>query len=346
MLDPGAWLVVALLAALTVGLPLFGAALPVYLVNAIGQVLAFGLLALSLDLLWGYAGILSLGQGLFFAMGGYLIAMHLLRAAYAQTRQLPDFLVFMGQRDFPGWWGFADSPLLTLLAIIAVPALVALAFGYVSFRSRVRGVYFSIITQALVYTAMLLMFRNDSGFGGNNGMTGFRTLLGLPLGGQQAAVALAAAAAAVLLAAFLGLRWLLAGRFGRLLVAIRDDEARLRFLGYETLWLKLGAWCLAASLAALAGALYVPQVGIINPALLAPDLSLEIAVWVAIGGRGRLTGALLGAGLVNLVKFWLSAYAPQYWPFVLALFVLLVVTALPNGLLDLRDRCRRWMAMP
>jgi len=341
--DTGSLTVIALLACVAAVLLLLGPALPIYLVNACGQILAFALLALSLDLLWGFGGILSLGQGLFFAMGGYLVAMHLLRVAHAETGRLPDFLVFMGEKTFPAWWSAVDSFGLTLLLVAVLPALFALLFGYFAFRSRVQGVYFSIITQALVYTAMLLMFRNDTGFGGNNGMTGFTSLLGLRLGEHRAATILAAVAALVVLVAFVGLRLLLAGRFGRLLIAIRDDEARLRFLGYETLRLKLGAWCLAAVLAALAGVLYVPQVGIINPALLAPDLSLEIAVWVAIGGRGRLTGALLGAVLVNVAKFWLSAAAPQVWPFILAILVLLIVTVLPNGLLDARNRSRGWL---
>jgi urea transport system permease protein len=305
--------------------------------------MCLSLLAMSVDLMWGGAGVLSLGHGLFFAFGGYLCAMHLLRTAYAATHVLPDFLLFMGHGGFPSWWRFADSAPLTLAAVVVLPALIAFLFGYVSFRSRVNGVYFSIITQALTYTAMLLMFRNDTGFGGNNGMTGFRAIAGLPAGSLPAAVVLATVAtAAVLIALVLG-RVMLASRLGRLLTAIRDDEARLRFLGYNTLWLKLAAWCLSASVAAIAGALYVPQVGIINPSLLDPSLSLEVAVWVAVGGRGGLCGAVLGAILVNMLKFWLSAAAPALWPFVLSLLVLLIVLALPNGLLDVRNRSRNWM---
>jgi urea transport system permease protein len=204
-------------------------------------------------------------------------------------------------------------------------------------------VYFSIISQALTYTAMLLMFRNDTGFGGNNGMTGFHDIAGFPAGSLAASVFLATTATAALLLTLLVGRRVLASRFGRLLTAIRDDEPRLRFLGYDTLWLKLAAWCASASIAAIAGALYVPQVGIINPALLDPTLSIEVAVWVAIGGRGGLCGAIVGAVLVNLLKFWLSAAAPVIWPFVLSLLVLVVVLALPNGLLDLRNRSRAWM---
>ncbi len=338
-----------LLAAVIVLLPLSALgvlplpALPIYGVNLVGQILCFALLAMSVDLMWGGAGVLSLGHGLFFALGGYVCAMHLLRTAFSETHVLPDFLLFMGHGGFPAWWQLFDSPVVTVVAILVLPALLAFVFGYVSFRSRVNGVYFSIITQALTYTAMLLMFRNDTGFGGNNGMTGFRSVAGLPAGSLTAAVLLATLSGVAALVVLLSLRVLLASRFGRLLTAIRDDEPRLRFLGYDTLWLKLAAWCLSASIAAIAGALYVPQVGIINPALLDPALSLEVAVWVAVGGRGGLCGAILGAALINLAKFWLSAAAPELWPFVLSLLVLIVVLMLPNGLLDLRNRSRGWM---
>ncbi len=347
--DTAAWAGTAALAALLVVLPLAGlgvfssVAMPIYAVNLIGQVMCLSLLAISVDLMWGGAGVLSLGHGLFFAFGGYLCAMHLLRTAYAATHVLPDFLQFMGHGGFPSWWRFADGAVTTTLAVLLLPALLALVFGYVSFRSRVSGVYFSIITQALTYTAMLLMFRNDTGFGGNNGMTGFHAIAGLPAGGLPATILLASLATAAVLLAFVLGRALLASRFGRLLAAIRDDEPRLRFLGYDTLWIKLAAWCLSASMAAVAGALYVPQVGIINPSLLDPSLSLEVAIWVAVGGRGGLLGAVLGAALVNLLKFWLTAAAPALWPFVLSLLGLLVVLALPNGLLDLRNRSRDWI---
>ena len=334
-----ALLLVAVLAALLAA----GHALPVYLVNLAGQTMCFMLLAMTVDLMWGSAGVLSLGHGLFFAIGGYIAAMHLLRRAYTETHVLPDFLLFMGNGGFPGWWAAFDSSVLTVLAILLVPALVAFCFGYVSFRSRVNGVYFSIITQALTYTVMLLMFRNDTGFGGNNGMTGFRTIAGLPAGSEQAGLLLACLATASVLVCLVAGRALLASRFGRLLTAIRDDEPRLRFLGYETLHLKLAAWCLSASVAGVAGALYVPQVGIINPSLLDPALSLEVAVWVAVGGRGGLCGAILGAGLINLLRAWMAAFAPLLWPFVLSLLVLAVVLALPNGLLDMRNRSRGWM---
>lgn len=314
----------------------------VYVLNLVGQVMCFAMLAMALDFIWGGAGILSLGHGLFFALGGYLAAMHLLKTAYVQTGVLPDFLQFMGQNVFPTFWWPFGSASLTILAIFIIPGLIAFLFGYVSFRSRVNGVYFSIITQALTYTAMLLMFRNDTGFGGNNGMTGFVSIFGLPIGGTKAAVAMTMLATIGTLAVLIGGRAILATRFGRMLTAIRDDEPRLRFLGYNTLWLKLAAWCMSAIVAAAAGALYVPQVGIINPTLLDPSLSLEIAVWVAVGGRGKLSGAVIGAFLVNIFKFVMSAAAPAIWPFILAFIVIIVVLFLPNGLLDISNRSRDW----
>jgi urea transport system permease protein len=216
-----------------------------------------------------------------------------------------------------------------------VTLLISGIFGYVSFRSRVGGVYFAIITQALVYVAMLLMFRNDTGFGGNNGMTGFTVMFGWPIGERGVVIAMAAVSILLLGLTLLGCRLLLQSRFGVLMIAARDDETRLRTLGYNTLLLKLTIWCLSALIAALAGMLYVPQVGIINPRLLAPDLSLEIAVWVAIGGRGHLIGAVIGAVLVNAIKFWLSAAAPDLWPFILSGLIVLVALVFPNGLVDL-----------
>ncbi|WP_421699434.1 urea ABC transporter permease subunit UrtC [Ancylobacter sp.] len=323
---------VALAMGLLAGTPF---ALSRYLANAIGQLAAFAVLALALDLIWGYLGILSLGHGLFFAIGGYVMAMYLLKHSFVVTGTVPDFLQFMGWKDFPFYWaGFEFFP-YALFAAVAVTGLIAGIFGYVSFRSRVGGVYFAIITQALVYVAMLLMFRNDTGFGGNNGMTGFAVLFGWPMGTSGMITALAIASLLVLAGVLVGCRLLVGSRFGALMLATRDDETRLRTLGYETLRLKLGVWCLSALIAMLAGMLYVPQVGIINPRVLSPELSLEIAVWVAIGGRGHLVGAVIGALLVNAVKFWLSFAAPDIWPFILSGLIVLVVLVFPNGLMDL-----------
>ncbi|TCK23621.1 urea transport system permease protein [Ancylobacter aquaticus] len=326
---------IVLVAAVMAGLSGTELALSRYLANAIGQLAAFAVLAISLDLIWGYLGILSLGHGLFFALGGYFIAMYLLKHSFETTGTVPDFLQFMGWKDFPFYWaGFEFFPYALIAAVVAT-TLIAGVFGYVSFRSRVGGVYFAIITQALVYVAMLLMFRNDTGFGGNNGMTGFTVLLGWPMGTSGMITALAVASLLVLALVLAGCRWLVGSRFGALMLATRDDETRLRTMGYETVRLKLIVWCLSAVIAMLAGMLYVPQVGIINPRVLSPELSLEIAVWVAIGGRGHLVGAVVGALLVNAVKFWLSFAAPDIWPFILSGLIVLVVLVFPNGLMDL-----------
>ncbi|MDR6953250.1 urea transport system permease protein [Ancylobacter sp. 3268] len=306
-----------------------------YLANAIGQLAAFAVLAISLDLIWGYLGILSLGHGLFFALGGYVMAMYLLKHSFVVTGTVPDFLQFMGWKDFPFYWAGFDFFPYALAVATAVTLLISGIFGYVSFRSRVGGVYFAIITQALVYVAMLLMFRNDTGFGGNNGMTGFSVLFGWQMGTSSMITALAVASLVVLALVLLLCRQLVRSRFGALMLATRDDETRLRTLGYETLRLKLLVWCLSALIAMVAGMLYVPQVGIINPRVLSPELSLEIAVWVAIGGRGHLVGAVIGALLVNAVKFWLSSAAPEIWPFILSGLIVLVVLVFPNGLMDL-----------
>ena len=325
-------LAVALLLVISVAVP-FG--LSAYLANAIGQLATFAVLALSLDLIWGYLGILSLGHGLFFGIGGYVAAMYLLKHSFEVTGKVPDFMQFMGWTALPFYWaGFGFFSYAVIVAAV-VTQLISGVFGYVSFRSRVGGVYFAIITQALVYVAMLLMFRNDTGFGGNNGMTGFTMIFGWPIGLKAVIVAIAAASVVVLALTMVACGLLLQSRFGVLMIAARDDEVRLRTLGYDTLLLKLAIWCLSALIAALAGMLYVPQVGIINPRLLAPDLSLEIAVWVAIGGRGHLIGAVIGAVLVNALKFWLSAAAPELWPFILSALIVLVAFVFPNGLVDL-----------
>ncbi|MEM1346703.1 MAG: urea ABC transporter permease subunit UrtC, partial [Pseudomonadota bacterium] len=293
--------VAALMAAVAVALPILGgplaeteAGISPYLANIVGQIATFALLAIALDLIWGYAGILSLGHGLFFALGGYLIAMHMLQAGLVFNGVTPDIMTFMGWTEMPAHWAGLQFFPYAFILILFLPGLLAFLYGYMSFSSRVSGVYFAIITQALTYVAMLLMFRNDTGFGGNNGMTGFTTLLGFDIGQDATIVALATLSVIVTLLAYLACGRLMASPFGRLLIAVRDDEDRLRFLGYDTLWPKLAVWCLSAVLAALAGALYVPQVGIINPKLLSPELSIEIAIWVALGGRGALAGAVIG----------------------------------------------------
>ncbi len=300
-------------------------------INLIGQIMCFALLALALDLVWGYSGILSLGHGVFFGIGGYLMAIYLLNGAYAETHVLPDFIQYMGTGGFPAVWKIFSRLDVTVLLTIVFAALVAGVFGFVTFRSRINGVYLSIITQALTYALMLLLFINDVGLGGNNGMTGFTSLAGYRLADVSTQIGLAVASCVLLLVAYAGVRFLAHSSFGRALIAVRDDEARMRFLGYRTHTLKLIAWCLSAVLAALAGMLYVPQVGIVNPTIVSPQLSVEIAVWVAIGGRGTLVGAIVGAILVNGLKFWLSAQWPAVWPFILAGVTLVIVVAFSNG---------------
>lgn len=345
------WNLVALLGvALALGHAAAGGGLlSEYAINALGQFAAFAILALSLDLIWGYLGILSLGHGLFFAIGGYAIAMHLLKHSYLTTGVVPDFMQFMGWKQFPAYWVWFEHFPYAVAAGLLVAFAIALVFGFVSFRSRVNGVYFAIITQALVYVAMLLMFRNDTGFGGNNGMTGFSVVFGARLGQSSVTALLALAAVVTLIATLIGCRALVISRVGAIMIACRDDETRLRTLGYRTIALKLSIWCLSAILAAIAGMLYVPLVGIINPRVLSPELSLEIAVWVAIGGRGRLFGAVIGAVTINAVKFLLSARAPELWPFMLSALIVLVALIFPNGLLDLpalRSLIREFVKRP
>lgn len=351
--DPKLTFIGALVLVITICIPIFGLGFgsdsgigfSKYGVNLIGQIMCFAMLALALDLVWGYGGILSLGHGIFFSMGGYLIAMHLVKVAYLKTGTPPDFMLFMAWDSLPGYYIGFGSLLYTLVLVFVLPGLLAFIFGYVSFRSRVTGVYFALITQALTYVAMLFFFRNDTGFGGNNGMTGFLDILGFPLNQKLAIVGLATVSS---LAAFVSLvccSVFTRSPIGRMLIAVRDDEARLRFLGYNTTWIKLFVWCLSAILASLAGMLYVPQVGIINPNLLSPMVSLEIAVWVAIGGRGTLVGAFVGAALIQSLKFWLTAFIPDAWPFVLAGLILIVTVALPNGLLDLPNTLHKYLSI-
>jgi urea transport system permease protein len=300
-------------------------------INLIGQIMCFALLALALDLVWGYAGILSLGHGIFFGIGGYLMAIYLLNSAYAETNVLPDFIQYMGTGGFPTVWKIFSRLDVTVLITIVFTTLVAGVFGFVTFRSRINGVYLSIITQALTYALMLLLFINDMGLGGNNGMTGFTSIAGFKIAGVSTQIGLAVCSCVLLIVAYVGVRYLVRSSLGRALIAVRDDEARMRFLGYRTHTLKLIAWCLSAVIAALAGMLYVPQVGIVNPTIVSPQLSVEIAVWVAIGGRGTLIGAIAGAILVNGLKFWLSSQLPEVWPFILAGVTLVIVVAFGNG---------------
>ena len=312
-----------------------------YLVTLAGKFMCYAMVAVAMDLIWGYTGILSLGQSLFFALGGYAFGMYLMRGIGREGQyqsHLPDFMVFLDWKDFPWQWWNSDSFLWSLLMVVAVPGLLAFVFGYFAFRSRIKGVYFSIITQALTFAFMLLFFRNETGFGGNNGFTDFKTLLGYRITDPATKASLLAVTAAALLGTLILARWLVTRKFGRVLQAIRDAESRARFCGYDTLGYKLGVWTLAAVISGVAGALYVPQVGIINPSEMSPANSIEIAIWTAVGGRGTLIGPILGAFLVNGAKSWFTQAVPEYWLFFLGLLFILVTLFLPQGVISLFRR--------
>jgi len=315
------------------------AALPDYLVPLLGKYLCYALLALSLDLIWGYAGILSLGHGAFFALGGYCMGMYLMRQIGTRgvygNPLLPDFMVFLNWRELPWfWWGF-DHFAYAAAMVVLVPGLLALVFGWLAFRSRVTGVYLSIITQAMTYALMLAFFRNDMGFGGNNGMTDYKDILGWDIHQPSTRLGLYIASVLALGLGFLLCRVITTGKFGRLLLALRDAESRVRFLGYSVTHAKLFVFTTSGVLAGAAGALYVPQVGIINPSEFSPGNSIEIAIWVAVGGRGTLTGAIVGAVLVNSAKTWLTSAAPETWLFVLGALFILTTLIFPRGLIGL-----------
>ncbi|MGE5269668.1 MAG: urea ABC transporter permease subunit UrtC [Thiohalocapsa sp.] len=320
------------------------AAIPDYLVPLLGKYLCYAMLALSLDLIWGYAGILSLGHGAFFALGGYAMGMYLMRQigtrGVYQNALLPDFMVFLNWNELPWfWWGF-DHFAYAVAMVALVPGIFALVFGWLAFRSRVTGVYLSIITQAMTYALWLAFFRNDMGFGGNNGLTDFKDLLGFDLHAPATRLGLYLASAVALGLAYLLCRFITHSKLGRVLLAVRDAESRVRFLGYSTVNAKLFAFTVSAVVAGIAGALYVPQVGIINPSEFSPGNSIEIAIWVSVGGRGTLAGAILGAGLVNLAKTWLTSAAPEAWLFMLGGLFVLTTLVFPRGIVGLAAQVR------
>lgn len=310
--------------------------LSAYWVTLIGKIMCLALVALALDLVWGYAGILSLGHGLYFALGGYAFGMYLMRQS--SGAELPDFMKFLSWTEMPWYWAGTQHFWWALLLVFLVPTVIAGVFGYFAFRSKIKGVYFSIITQAMTFAAALLFFRNETGFGGNNGFTGFKTILGFDITSPCVRTSLCFTTALVLLLCFVGLRRLLSLPYGRVLGAIRDSENRLQYLGYRTLWYKLSAWVLSAIIAAIAGALYVPQVGIINPSEMNTVNSIEMAVWVATGGRGTLIGALLGAGVVNAAKTYFTVAFPEVWLMILGGLFVLVTLFLPKGLIGIFSR--------
>ena len=342
-----AWLALAIFAAIAwIAIPAAHLLLPesspfhvsAYTVTLLGKILCYAVVAVAMDLIWGYAGILSLGHGVFFALGGYAFGMYLMRqigtdGSYGVA--LPDFMVFLDWKALPWFWVGSDSFLWALIMVVAVPGLLAFVFGWFAFRSRIKGVYFSIITQALTYATMLLFFRNETGFGGNNGFTDFKRILGYDITSPQMRLVLFGLSAALLIAVLILGRYLVTSKFGRVLAAIRDAESRVRFIGYQPTQYKLAIWTLSAVLCALAGALYVPQVGIINPSEMSPANSIEIAVWVAVGGRGTLIGGVIGAFIVNLAKSFFTVSFPDYWLFFLGFLFIGVTLFLPDGVVGL-----------
>lgn len=338
-----ATITLALIVAVGIGVPLLnlyappGSALhvPTYMLSLIGKYLCFALLALSVDLIWGYCGILSLGHGAFFALGGYAMGMHLMRqigdrGVYGNA-ELPDFMVFLNWKELPWYWHGFDSFAFAMLMVMLVPGLLAFLFGWFAFRSRVTGVYLSIISQALTFALMLAFFRNDMGFGGNNGLTDFKDILGFNLQADETRIGLFVASAIALALGYLLCRFIVTSRLGKVLVAIRDAESRTRFLGYRVEYYKLFVFVVSAMMAGIAGALYVPQVGIINPGEFAPANSIEIVIWVAVGGRGTLHGAILGALIVNYAKSYLTGAMPEVWLFALGGLFVAVTLFLPKG---------------
>ena len=342
-IDLGGRLLLGALALAAVAVPAFNLSVPAdsalhvptYMVSLLGKYLCFALLALSVDLVWGYCGILSLGHGAFFALGGYAMGMHLMRqigtrGVYGHP-ELPDFMVFLNWTELPWYWHGFDGFAFAALMVVLVPGGLAFLFGWLAFRSRVTGVYLSIITQALTFALMLAFFRNDMGFGGNNGLTDFKDLLGFDLQADGTRAGLFAASAAALALGYLACRALVTSRFGRVLVAVRDAESRTRFLGYRVEHYKLFAFVVSAVLAGIAGALYVPQAGIINPGEFSPANSIEIVIWVAVGGRGTLFGAALGAVLVNYAKSTFTGALPEVWLYLLGALFIAVTLFLPKG---------------
>jgi urea transport system permease protein len=314
-----------------------------FYLSLLGKYLTYAILALGMDLLWGYTGILSLGQGVFFALGGYCMGMYLmlhigLEGQYKNP--MPDFMVFLNWPKLPWYWPpFWNFGFATVSAVV-VPTAFAAIFGFLAFRSRIRGVYFSIITQALTYALMLLFFLNELGLGGNNGLTDYKTIAGFRLKEMSTMRGLYVMSGLALVGAYVLCRWITRSKLGRVLEAIRDGENRVRFSGYSPVGFKLFVFVVAAAIAGVAGALYVPQVGIINPSRLEPAESIEIAIWVAVGGRGTLSGAILGALLVNAMKSWLTTRYPGTWLYVLGALFVAVVMFLPDGLVSLPARLR------
>lgn len=343
--DTGSRIFISLLVAIAIFVPASNLLLapdsvfyvPTHIVSLLGKYFCYAILAVALDLVWGYCGILSLGHAAFFALGGYAMGMYLMRqigtrGVYADPI-LPDFMVFLNWKELPWFWHGFDNFGFAMLMVLLIPGLLAFVFGWFAFRSRVTGVYLSIITQAMTYALLLAFFRNEMGFGGNNGLTDFKDILGFDVQAQSTRAALFAITVLVLILTYIVARLLVTSTYGKVLVAIRDAESRTRFLGYRVEHYKLLAFVISACMAGIAGALYVPQVGIINPSEFAPANSIEAVVWVAVGGRGTLTGAALGAIAVNFAKttFTTGMLAP-YWLFVLGGLFIFTTLLLPKGI--------------
>jgi len=348
--DRGGMVVLGLLAVLAIAVPILTLVLPAdsplhlstYTVTLLGKFLCYALLALSLDLIWGFGGILTLGHGVFFSLGGYCMGMYLMRQIGSRgvygNAELPDFMVFLNWDHLPWYWHGFEHFGFALIMIPLVPGLLALVFGWLAFRSRVTGVYLSIITQALTYAFLLAFFRNEMGFGGNNGLTDFKEILGFPLNADSTRVALFLTTVIALASAYILCRFIVTSRFGRVVMAIRDAESRTRFCGYQVESYKLWLFVISAMLAGIAGALFVPQVGIINPGEFSPLNSIEQVIWVAVGGRGTLFGAIAGAITVNYAKTLLTSVYPEAWLFALGALFVLVTVFLPKGLVGLLRR--------
>jgi len=346
-LDRRSMAFIAVLIALSLIVPVLSLALPessawhmpAYIITLLGKYLCYALLAVALDLVWGYCGILSLGHGAIFAQGGYAMGMYLMRQIGARgvyaNPELPDFMVFLNMKALPvTWWGFSSFS-YAMMMVVAVPGLLAFVFGWFAFRSRVNGVYLSIITQAMTYALLLSFFRNDMGFGGNNGLTDFKDILGFNIQADGTRAVLFALSALALAAGFLIARAIVTSKFGKVLIAIRDAESRVRFTGFKVEHYKLTVFVISAMMAGVAGALYVPQVGIINPGEFAPSNSIEAVIWVATGGRGTLIGAAIGAVLVNFAKTFFTGTLPEFWLFALGFLFIAVTLFLPKGIVGL-----------
>ena len=319
-----------------------------YTVTLLGKYLCYALLAMALDLVWGYCGILSLGHGAFFALGGYAMGMYLMRqigtrGVYGHP-ELPDFMVFLNWEELPWYWFGFDAFWFAMLMVVLVPGLLALVFGWLAFRSRVTGVYLSIMTQALTYALLLAFYRNEMGFGGNNGLTDFKDILGASLQSDVTRVVLFVVSAFALALTYLFCRFVVTSKLGRVVTAVRDADDRTRFIGYRVENYKVWIFTVSAVLAGIAGALYVPQVGIINPSEFEPLKSIELVVWVALGGRGTLYGAALGAVIVNYAKTWMTGAFPEVWPFALGGLFILVTLSLPKGVVGLVRSLPNWLA--